>query len=602
MLFLPAYSEVWAANFAETKPIQTNGLRVQNLNTTLSYSTIQEAINAEETTQGHVIHVASGVYPEHLSVTKALSIIGENPSSTIIDALGGTAVHIQSDNVEIRNFTLLNGTFGILVDNSENAKLIDNVLSKGSYGIRLNHSRNAQLIRNHISTFKSVGIELDSSGNNLLRNNQIEANKYNFGVEGQTLTDFLNDIDESNTVDSKPIRYLVNQHGLVVDSLTQDVGYVGLVNSTNITVENLDVQNNRQGVLFAFVANSAINAVNAFNNWDGISIIHSRNISVNWVKANNNNNYGIKFLNASRSSAIGNNANNNGWTGIGLLTSPNSILDKNEANFNFYNLHLLNTNNSVVTRNNASGLAPEKPNSYSIAVYYSHNNRIYHNSFSTSLVYAESGYETTTTPENKWDNGQEGNYWLNQHAQDNNHDGISDTAYTLAENNVDNFPLMGRFWDFIVLFQGRLYGVTIISNSTISRFELNFNNATINLDVKARNGTVIFFRITIPHVLTQKITNNTLNLVVDDQQPTLLRNWTDANNHNWYFWYIHSVNPTPENHNAWPVFETLLISAALLSLGLIAFIALKTKRARSHKQTRQSNSKNTTHIIPSTLK
>lgn len=128
------------------------------------------------------------------------------------------------------------------------------------------------------------------------------------------------------------------------------------------------------------------------------------------------------------------------------------MLDKNEANFNSYNLHIVYTNNSVITRNNASGLDPTKTGSTSIAVYYSHNNRIYHNSFSTVLFYVESRNGSRFTPSNKWDNGYEGNYWLYYGGRDADHDGIGDAKYNMGDNNVDNFPLKGRYWDYLALW------------------------------------------------------------------------------------------------------------------------------------------------------
>jgi nitrous oxidase accessory protein NosD len=41
-----------------------------------------------------------------------------------------------------------------------------------------------------------------------------------------------------------------------------------------------------------------------------------------------------------------------------------------------------------------------------------------------------------------WDNGREGNYWSNYTGADGNGDGVGDTPYFLAQNSIDNFPLM----------------------------------------------------------------------------------------------------------------------------------------------------------------
>jgi len=581
LLVFPVSFEARSTSLEQIGVSQTNGL-VHNLNTTLSYSTIQEAIDAVETLAGHVIHVDSGVYSERVSVSKAVSLVGEDRSSTVIDGFGGTVVQIRSDNAEIRDFTVRNGAFCIWVNHSNNVRIIDNMVSEGSYGIGLYFSRNAQVIGNRVSGFRFFGIDVDSSGNCFFRNNQMVGNNFNLGVDGSSLVDFLNDIDESNAVNDQPVRYLINQHGLTIDSLTfESMGYLGLVNSTDITVEGIEMQNNKQGVLFAFVANSSILGVNSIDNWNGVYVAHSKNVSVSWCKANYNYEYGMKFFNSSHSSATGNNMDRNGWAGIGLLKSPESILDKNEANFNSYNLYIEYTNNSVITRNNASGLASGESGSYSIVVRYSHDNRIYHNSFSTVLLYAEYRDGSRFAPRNQWDNGYEGNYWLYYGGPDKNCDGLGDNAFHIGDNNIDSFPLMGRFWDFIVLFEGRLYGIALISNSTVSHFEFNASDTRINLDMRGRIGTLGFCRIAVPNALIQDMENASVKFVIGDLQPELLRNWNDSSNHYWYFSYIHLVNPTPENPDLKPIIYALVVSALLPSAGLVVFVVSRRRRKAS---------------------
>ena len=70
-------------------------LRVHNIDTGLSYTKIQEAIDANETLDGHTIFVLSGIYYEHVVVKKSVSLIGENKNSTIIDGnKTGTVVRV----------------------------------------------------------------------------------------------------------------------------------------------------------------------------------------------------------------------------------------------------------------------------------------------------------------------------------------------------------------------------------------------------------------------------------------------------------------------------------------------------------------------------
>jgi len=49
--------------------------KVYNFDTGLNYSTIQEAINAPETLNGHTIFAEKGMYYEHVVVNKTLSLL-----------------------------------------------------------------------------------------------------------------------------------------------------------------------------------------------------------------------------------------------------------------------------------------------------------------------------------------------------------------------------------------------------------------------------------------------------------------------------------------------------------------------------------------------
>jgi len=578
-LIFPLFS-YQLANDGQKNAAQMNGNQVLNRNTSMSYSRIQEAIDAPETLDGHEIFVASGTYYEHVTINKSLSLVGQDPSTTIIDGNGtGKVVYVTADNSEVSHFTLRNGTFGLWIDHAQNSKIIGNILQYGSYGIRLYYSNNSEVTGNYVLGYTFFGFELKYSGNATLRNNSLADNKYNFGVDGNSLWDFMNDVDVSNTVNGKPIRYLINQHDVTIDSFTpfQEIGYLGLVNSTNIRVQNLDVQNNIQGILFAFTTNSIINNVNAKNNWNGIYVAHSQNTSLNGNNANNNFDYGIKFFNSSRSLAKKNNVDNNGWAGIGVVKSPNSTIDGNEANLGIYNLHFVYTNNSVITGNNA---ARSKPGGYSIAIYYSHNNLIYHNAFANSHIYIESRNWTQFTPRNNWDNGLEGNYWNSYSGLDKNQDGIGDTSYIVDKNNIDNHPLMGKFSDNIVTLNGKTYSITIISNSTTSQFQFNPQDGKVSFIAAGFNGTMGFSRIAVPNMLLQDLHDGNLTFLINGEQPLLQRKWTDEMHAYWYFSYVNIVSESTSS----PWLTVALASApVLIILFLLVFVVYKKKRVRMHR-------------------
>jgi nitrous oxidase accessory protein NosD len=86
-----------------------NSSRVHNLNTGINYTTIQEAINASETEDGHVIFAEEGTYYEHVTISKSIWLVGEKRDTTVIDGNGtGTVIQITANNVSIINFTIKN--------------------------------------------------------------------------------------------------------------------------------------------------------------------------------------------------------------------------------------------------------------------------------------------------------------------------------------------------------------------------------------------------------------------------------------------------------------------------------------------------------------
>ena len=557
------------------KATQQSNLKVHNLNTSKSYPTIQEAINAPETLEGHKIYVEAGVYHEHVTVNKSLSLIGEDRSSTIIDGDGmGKVVYVTVDNVEVRGFTIQSGTFGLWLHHSQNSRIIGNTLQHGSYGLRLYYSKNSEVIDNYIRGYTWFGVEIESSGNSTLRGNIMVENKYSFGVDGLSLSDFINDIDESNPVNGKPVRYLINQHNIRIDSSTfQEIGYLGIVNSTNVKVTDLKVQDNVQGILMAFTTNSTIEGVNAENNWNGIYVAHSSNVSVIGNSANNNYDYGIKFFNSPHSIAKGNNVDNNGWSGIGVFKSPNSRVEENEANFNTYNLHIVYTNNSVIAGNDAL-IKPGASTRYSIAIYYSHNNLIYHNTFDNSLLYVQARHGKPFTPTNSWDNGLEGNYWSRYRGVDANLDGIGDTPYVVGQNNVDNYPLMGKFSDFSVTSEGKTYSVSIISNATISHFQFSLDDGRISFSTTGDTGTKGFSRIGVPNELLQRLQSANLTFIINRKQQNWNRRWTDGTRT--YFYFLHIGEAYDSAINPW----LIAVVAAVLLLAFGIAVLLLEKRLR----------------------
>jgi hypothetical protein len=190
----------------------------------------------------------------------------------------------------------------------------------------------------------------------------------------------------------------------------------------------------------------------------------------------------------------------------------------------------------------ANSAAQAKPSGYSIALYYSHSNLIYHNTFANTLLFIETRNSTRFTPRNSWDNGLEGNYWNSYEGVDANQDGTGDTPFIVGENNVDNHPLMGKFVDFTVALGEKAYSITIISNSTISQFQFSPEDGTVSFVASGFNRTIGFSRIAVPNALLQDLQSGNLTFLINWEQPVLQKKWTDGICTYWYFSYVNSVS------------------------------------------------------------
>ena len=355
--------------------------------------------------------------------------------------------------------SIANNYGGISLDSSSGNTLSSNKVTDGSYGIDLSSSSdNNVLLGNNVTANGMLGITLDSSCSNAFSGNVMEGNLWNFGVFGNGLTDYLESVDTSNLVDGEPVYYFVNQSDLLVNAdAYPEVGYLGFVNCSNVTVQGLDLKNNVQGLLLAFTNDSTINGINAANNGEGIELDYSFGNSLS-----------------------GSNFTNN-MVGIELYSCSDNIVSSNN-----------------VTANEWSGLG------FGIELDESSGNKIFHNNFVDNVM--QVGPDSSG---NTWDDGYPsgGNYWSDYNGTDvssgpyqnlTGSDGIGDTPYVIDARNRDNYPLMKPYVPFEnqtiyiradgsidpsgapVLRQGNIY--TLISNVTSNADGIVIERDNITLD------------------------------------------------------------------------------------------------------------------------
>jgi parallel beta-helix repeat protein len=357
-------------------------------------------------------------------------------------------------------------------------------------------------INNNTLTNNEYGVELYYSESNLLRDNNMTDNRYNFGVEGHLVSHFIQDIDISNTVNEKPIYYWVNQHDR---QFPANAGYIAAVNSTNITVANLSISNNVQGILFAYTANSTIEGNNVTKSQDGVGlyysdhntiVLNSMTESFNGmdIRASNNNTignntvwgntFGIYAYYSDNNAILSNSVTESYEDGIGLYYSDHNMIAVNSVSDTLFGIDICASDSNTVNGNSVSEYA------VGIYPYYSNNdivinnkvsgwnslagialtgakyniicgNEVAHNTFLIGAgIYLEWSSDNNTIVQNKVSNniygvsiGYWGQYGLRDQDDNNmiyHNNLIGNTEQALGLNSLnawdDGYPSGGNYW------------------------------------------------------------------------------------------------------------------------------------------------------------
>ncbi len=210
---------------------------------------------------------------------------------------------VGSKNNVLQNCICHDNADGItLFSSSDDNQLIDCICSGNHFdNIHIQQSSGNQ-ITGCVCQNGYDGISLSYAPRTKMRNTSMMNNYANFGIGSSSLSDFSCDIDISNTINGKPMYYLIEQHHLIIDETTE-IGFLGLVNCHNISVKNRYFSNNFEGILLAGTADSVIENCSFHNNdGHGMFLLSCRNITVEDCAIYNSFWDGIFLFNSSYNS------------------------------------------------------------------------------------------------------------------------------------------------------------------------------------------------------------------------------------------------------------------------------------------------------------
>ncbi len=201
----------------------------------------------------------------------------------------------------------------IIVENNVITNAID---SMHSAGINLAGTQFCQVANNTISYPGGTGIWI-TGANNILSNNSMTDCGILISIDNELYWN-SNDIDTTNTVNSKPIYYVSKSTGF---SIPSDAGQVIIASSTGITGSGMDVSGGTLGLSVAYSSDVILDGITSNeNSKHGISIFKSNGIELDDAVANGNSEYGLIAEQSDDNGFIDCEFSNN-FVGIGLSES-----------------------------------------------------------------------------------------------------------------------------------------------------------------------------------------------------------------------------------------------------------------------------------------
>ena len=258
-------------------------------------------------------HYASHTIEDNTVNSKPLYYIVNITGPYTVPSDAGQVIVVNSTHISLNSMNLSCTNAGLEIAYSEDVYVKNSIASQNTgIGVQCDYSSNITITECTMSQNSWFGIQCRCSTNITISRCQIRDNSANIGVDcrysynitivdnvfvnnslnllGNSVEHYIHTV-ENNTVNNKPLYYLLNAHDCVIPC---DAGSVVVVNSTNVVVENLDLVGiefdwsinvtvyncTAAGIDFDYITNASITSCHITKTYLGIDISDSTNISI----------------------------------------------------------------------------------------------------------------------------------------------------------------------------------------------------------------------------------------------------------------------------------------------------------------------------------
>ena len=382
-----------------------------------------------------------------------------NCDGHIIRDTGPIGINVNNrNNVTVENCIIEGFSTAIQYFGGSSFTLRNSTIRQNGNGVLIFFANNNEFRNNVFSDNSELGLFWNGSGGNLMRDNAFSNNGFNMTIDVPSSQ--ANDIDTSNTINGKVMKYLSGVNNVdIVGSI--DFGYLGIENSSNIRVIGATLpSDNGEGILVVNSSNVLIEDVKVSGNRRGISFFSVSSGTISGVAASENSFAGIHISSGNNIVVDSSFTINNGSSGINLVGSGHKVTNStiegnNEGLSTIFGSNFDVTGNVIVNNTFGARFFFDKNNTFeennfidnqtALGFLVSGNNTVFHNNFIEQDGSIE--VEIVSASNLAFDQNSEGNHWSDFSVPGDGcfdtspRDGICDSARPV-NGFADNFPFV----------------------------------------------------------------------------------------------------------------------------------------------------------------